>query len=48
MKKICACEIIDDKNPAKTVFRIVHQAKDETYKNVDFEAPIAITSEWAG
>lgn len=39
------CEVIDDKNPSKNVFRIVRLAKDG-YKNLDFEAPVAITSEW--
>lgn len=44
VKKICACEIIDDKNPSRTLFRIVRLAKDGNYKNVDFEASHAMTS----
>jgi len=44
VKKICCCEVIDDKNPSKNVFRIVRQSKDGGYKNMDFEAPSAITS----
>lgn len=46
VKKICACEIVDDKNPAKTLFRITRQAKDASgYKTTDFEAPVAVASE---
>ena len=48
MKKICGCDIIDDKNPAKNVFRVIRLSKDGGYKNMDFEAPVAITSEWEG
>ncbi len=44
VKKICCCEVIDDKNPSKNIFRIVRQSKDGSFKNLDFEAPSAITS----
>ena len=44
MKKICCCDVMDDKSPSKNVFRIVRQSKDGSYKNMDFEAPSAITS----
>ena len=46
IKMICACEIIDDRNPAKSVFRIVRQAKDGTYKNLDFEVPSVTASKF--
>ena len=45
VKKICACEILDDKNVSRTVFRIVRLGKDNSYRNLDFEAPHVITSE---
>ena len=44
MKKICACETIEDKG-GKTIFRIVRQGKDGNYKNHDFEALTPIASE---
>ena len=44
VKKICACEIVDDKNPAKTLFRITRQAKDANYKSLDFECPLPVAS----
>ena len=44
VKKICACEITDEKNPNRTVFRITRLSKEDVYKNLDFEAPVAIAS----
>lgn len=45
VKKICACELLDDKNAAKRAFRIIRLAKDGSYKNLDFEAPQGMTKE---
>ena len=44
IEKICACEVIDDKNPQRTVFRVVRISKDSNYKNVDFEAQVSTAS----
>ena len=38
--KICTCEIIDDKNPQRTVFRVICVGKDGNYKNMDFETTL--------
>lgn len=46
MKKICACQEVDDKG-SKMVFRIVRQGKDGNYKNHDFEATAPVASEFA-
>ena len=47
VKKICACELVDDKNPAKALFRITRKAKDASgYKTMDFEAPLTVASKW--
>ena len=46
IKKICACELIDEKASQRTVFRIVRIGKD-SYKNLDFEAPNVIASEFS-
>ncbi len=47
VKKICACEFVDEKNPAKALFRITRQTKDASYKNLDFEAPLAVASAYS-
>ena len=45
IKKICAWEIMDEKPSQRTVFRIVRIGK-VSYKNLDFDAPTAIASEF--
>ncbi len=46
IQKICACEITDDRNAQRVVFRIVRMGKEDgTYKHLDFEAPVAMASE---
>ena len=44
VKKVCACELLDERNASRRVFRIIRLAKDGSYKNVDFEAPQATAS----
>ena len=45
ISKICTCEIIDEKNPQRTVFRVIRVGKDGNYKNMDFEANLMTASE---
>ena len=45
IKNICGCEVIDEKVPARTVFRIVRLSKDGSYKNMDFESGPSTASE---
>ena len=45
ISKICTCEIIDDKNPQRTVFRVIRVGKDGNYKNMDFETTLMTASE---
>ena len=45
ISKICTCEIIDEKNPQRTVFRVIRVGKDGSYKNMDFETTLMIASE---
>ena len=45
ISKICTCEIIDEKNPQRTVFRVIRVGKDGNYKNMDFETTLMIASE---
>lgn len=44
MKKICACEVVEERSNQRTVFRIVRSSKDGSFKNIDFEAPTAEAS----
>ncbi len=47
IQKICACEITDDRNAQRVVFRIIRVGKEDgAYKHLDFEAPVAMASEW--
>ena len=45
ISKICTCEIIDDKNPQRTVFRVIRVGKDGNHKNMDFETTLMTASE---
>ena len=45
ISKICTCEIIDEKNPQRTVFRVIRVGKDGNYKNMDFETTLMLASE---
>ena len=45
IKNICGCEVIDEKVPARTVFRIVRLSKDGSYKNMDVESGASTASE---
>ncbi len=46
IQKICACEITDDRNAQRVVFRIIRVGKEDgAYKHLDFEAPVAMASE---
>jgi hypothetical protein len=45
ISKICTCEIIDEKNPQRTVFRVIRVGKDGNYKNMDFETTLMTASE---
>ena len=45
ISKICTCEIIDEKNTQRTVFRVIRVGKDGNYKNMDFETTLMIASE---
>ena len=44
ISKICTCEIIDEKNPQRTVFRVIRVSKDGNYKNMDFETTLMTSS----
>ena len=44
IKRICACEILEERSNQKTVFRIVRSSKERGFKNIDFEAPTAEAS----
>lgn len=39
IKRICACEVLEERSNQRTVFRIVRSSKDGGFKNIDFEAP---------
>ncbi|XP_064400650.1 target of rapamycin complex 2 subunit MAPKAP1-like [Halichondria panicea] len=46
IQKICACEITDDRNAQRVVFRIIRVGKEDgAYKHLDFEAPVAMAKE---
>ena len=47
ISKICTCEIIDEKNPQRVVFRVIRISKDGSYKNMDFETNLMTASEWS-
>ena len=34
---ICACEILEDRGNALSVFRLTRVSKDSAYKTIDFE-----------
>jgi hypothetical protein len=44
IKRICACEVLEERSGQKTVFRIVRSSKDGGFKNIDFEAPTSEAS----
>ena len=44
ISKICTCEIIDEKHPQRTVFRVICVRKDGSYKNMDFETTLMTAS----
>lgn len=44
IKKICACEVMEEKSSQKATFRIVRIGKDGNYKNLDFETSSVIAS----
>lgn len=45
IKRICACEVLEERSNQRTVFRIVRSSKDGGFKNIDFEAPTAEAKE---
>jgi hypothetical protein len=45
IKRICACEVLEERSGQKTVFRIVRSSKDGGFKNIDFEAPTSEAKE---
>jgi hypothetical protein len=45
IKRICACEVLEERSNQRAVFRIVRSSKDGGFKNIDFEAPTAEAKE---
>ena len=48
ISKICTCEIMDEKNPQRTVFPVIRVGKDGNFKNMDFETTLMTASELYG
>ncbi len=48
ISKICTCEIMDEKNPQRTVFPVIRVGKDGKFKNMDFETTLMTASELYG
>ena len=43
---ICACEILEDRGNALSVFRLTRLSKDSAYKTIDFETTTLTASEY--